>query len=159
MKRVVLIRHAKSSWEDPFGDDHARPLNDRGRRNAAAMGHWVRQHAYVPDQILCSDAARTQETARLLNLGPPVTLEPSLYHAAPDTMLQLLEGSAAQSVALIGHNPGMAILARHLIADHPDHPRFGDYPTCAVTVIDFEGMIGPHTGRCTDFIIPRDLPT
>lgn len=158
MTRVILIRHAKSSWEDPFGDDHARPLNVRGRANANAMGAWLKQMGYLPDVILSSDAERTQETATRLGFSAPITLRPELYHASPDTMLAALQSAQANTVAMIAHNPGMAMLAGALVELRPDHPRFGDYPTCAVTVIDFTTQIAPHMGRCVDFKIPRELP-
>lgn len=158
MTRVILIRHAKSSWDDPFGDDRVRPLNDRGRANATAMGAWLRAQGYRPETVLCSNATRTQQTAQRLAFDAPVTRDAALYHASPDTMLQALQAATGATIAMIAHNPGMAILVSHLVELRPDHPRFADYPTCAVTVLDFAGPIGPHLGHCTAFMIPRDLP-
>lgn len=155
--RVILIRHAKSSWDDPFADDHARVLNKRGMANATAMGDWLRAQGFVPDQILCSDATRTRQTADRLALDAPITFDAAFYHAAPDTYLQALQSTDAACVALIGHNPGIGLLAKGLVELRPEHPRFTDYPTCAVTVIDFSGPIASHTGNCIAFQIPREL--
>ena len=68
-KRLILIRHAKSSWSDPFADDHARVLNKRGIASARAVGAWLAENDYVPQMILCSDSARTQETADTADNG------------------------------------------------------------------------------------------
>ena len=159
-KRLILIRHAKSSWSDPFADDHARSLNKRGRESARAIGGWLNENDYEPQMILCSDATRTQETAELitpyLSTPPKLRLSRRLYHAAPDTMMELLRKESAEVVAVIGHNPGIGMLANAVVRTPPAHPRFHDYPTCATTVIDFtEGFA--RQGNCVDFVVPRDL--
>ncbi|MEL6682241.1 MAG: histidine phosphatase family protein [Pseudomonadota bacterium] len=164
-KRLILIRHAKSSWNDPFADDHARILNKRGRASAQAVGKWLAANCYVPQRILCSDASRTQETAELilpaLSPAPELRLTGRLYHAAPDTIIDLIKREVADTVAVIAHNPSIGMLANALVTVPPDHHRFGDYPTCATTVIDFEIDCWPNIerrgGSCRDFIVPRDL--
>jgi phosphohistidine phosphatase len=159
-QRLILIRHAKSSWGDPFADDHARPLNDRGRASATAVGRWLADQGYLPEIVLCSDAARTQETAGLimpeLHRTPDLRLLPSLYHAAPGTILDVAQRETADVVAVIGHNPGIGMLANLLVTNPPSHPRFHDYPTCATTVIDFADRIS-RKGTCIAFTVPRDL--
>ena len=163
--RLILIRHAKSSWDDPFGDDHARVLNKRGRASAEAIGQWLAEQGYVPDTVLCSDAARTQETAErilpTLTPAPDLQLSGHIYHAAPDTILDLIKQQSASTVAVIGHNPGIGMLANALVKSAPEHRRFNDYPTCATTVIDFKvgtwADIKPQTGDCNAFVVPRDL--
>ncbi|WP_322890505.1 MULTISPECIES: SixA phosphatase family protein [unclassified Yoonia] len=163
---LILIRHAKSSWDDPFADDHARVLNARGRAAAPAISAWLAAQGHVPDVVLCSDAARTQETAALilphLAPAPDLQLVPALYHASPDTMLDLLQKQTARRIAMIGHNPGIAMFADGMIERRPAHPRFGDYPTCATCVIRFDAdrwdRAAPRSGRCTAFITPADLP-
>ncbi|WP_375255228.1 histidine phosphatase family protein [Yoonia sp.] len=156
-KRLILIRHAKSSWDDPYGDDHARVLNKRGRTSAQAIGAWLAEKGYLPEVLLCSDAARTRETAELaLPQMAPQLLE-KLYHAAPDTILELVQKQTAHTVAVIGHNPGLGIFANALVNAAPEHRRFSDYPTCATTVIDFADEVAPRAGTCVDFIVPRDL--
>lgn len=163
--RLVLIRHAKSSWDDPFGDDHARVLNNRGRASAQAIGVWMAQEGYCPDVVLCSDATRTVETAELimgsLAAQPNLQLSGRIYHASPDTILDLIHQQTAKTVAVIGHNPGIGMLANALVKKAPKHNRFNDYPTCASTVIDFNAQAWteakPRKGTCSAFVVPRDL--
>ena len=163
--RLILIRHAKSSWDDPFADDHARVLNKRGRKSADAVGQWLREKGYLPDQLLSSDSARTKETTERLMAGWPTPPEPrflpALYHADPGTLLETLQGATGDSVALIAHNPGIGSFASLMVATPPDHARYTDYPTCATAVIDFDAdawtEVRPGTGRVTDFIVPREL--
>ncbi len=163
--RLILIRHAKSSWDDPFSDDHARVLNTRGRASATAMGIWLAAQAYVPDIMVCSDAARAQETADLIRPAfdrPPVLrLSKPLYHASPDTVLAVIGRETAGTVAIVGHNPGIGMLANMLVGKPPKHHRFTDYPTCATTVIDFPvsawSEVKPRSGVCEAFVVPRDL--
>ncbi|EBA11945.1 SixA phosphatase family protein [Roseobacter sp. CCS2] len=163
--RLILIRHAKSSWSDPFGDDHERTLNKRGRASATAIGEWMAQEGYLPDTVLCSDAARTRETAALilsaLDPEPRLQLSGRIYHAAPDTILEMVQKQTDQTIAVVGHNPGIGMLANGLVRSAPDHRRFSDYPTCASTVIDFDigkwTEVQPRTGQCKAFVVPRDL--
>lgn len=164
MSRLILIRHAKSDWSEPL-PDHDRSLNRRGRHAAVAIGDWLAQHGFLPDLALCSTALRAVETWQRLSARLPGPVETrflgALYHAAPGTMLTTLrrEGRGG-CVAMIGHNPGIGALAAALVANPPDHPRFADYPTAATTVIDFDADwpdITPGSGRCTAFVVPRDL--
>lgn len=163
--RLILIRHAKSSWDDPFADDHARVLNARGHVSADAIGRWLLGNGYLPELILCSDSARTRETAERLVADwpqvPRLDVLSRLYHADPDTLLEVLQGAVTTPVAMIAHNPGIGAFATGMVARTPDHARFGDYPTCATAVIDFDvdrwSDIRPGMGRVVDFIVPRDL--
>jgi phosphohistidine phosphatase len=163
--RLILIRHAKSSWSDPFGDDHERVLSKRGQASAKAIGEWMAQEGYLPDTVLCSDAARTQETAELilaaLDPKPRLQLSGRIYHAAPDTILEMIQKQTEQTIAVIGHNPGIGMLANGLVQSAPEHHRFSDYPTCASTVIDFDNdrwiEVQPGKGQCKAFVVPRDL--
>jgi len=113
----VLLRHAKSSWEDPLLDDFDRPLAKRGRKAAKRVGAWLRQHEVRPDLVLCSESVRTRETLELIlpSLGcePAITYERRLYLADADGLLARIQQVAddVRSVLLIGHNPGMQELA------------------------------------------------
>jgi phosphohistidine phosphatase len=164
-QRLILIRHAKSSWDDPFTEDHARVLNPRGRRAAKAIGTWLRDKGYLPDAILSSDSARTTETVTRLQAGwaDPVTVTylPDLYLATPRALLAVLRTAAARRVALVAHNPGIGEFAGAMAADVPPHPKFHQYPTGAATIMDFDVSdwrgAAPGTGRVVDFIVPRDL--
>lgn len=163
--RLILIRHAKSAWDDPFADDHARVLNARGRESATAVGAWLTERGYRPEQILSSDSARTTETVKRITSGwdpaPEITYLPALYHAAPMQLLETLRAATARVVALVAHNPGIGSFAGSMVTTPPEHPRFFDYPTCATTVMDFDiekwNDAAPGKGRVVDFIVPRDL--
>ncbi|WP_305968054.1 MULTISPECIES: histidine phosphatase family protein [unclassified Mameliella] len=160
MKHLILIRHAKSDWSHGL-PDHDRPLNKRGRRAAPAIGGWLREKGYLPDDILCSTATRTRETLALLEINAPVRFEPALYHAAPETMLETLRSAQGDSVMMLGHNPGIAEFAERLLHEAPMHPRFAAYPTCATLVARFDiddwRSLHPGTGKATAFVVPRDL--
>ena len=163
--RLILIRHAKSAWDDPLADDHARVLNDRGRRSATAIGQWLAERGHVPDICLCSDAARTRETWDRIaaELPGPVPLRQmaELYHAGSQRLLGILRRASAETVALVGHNPGIGDLANAVLRDRASHPRFGDYPTGATAVIDFDvedwAEVGLRSGALVDFVVPREL--
>jgi phosphohistidine phosphatase len=160
---LILMRHAKSSWDDFNQPDHARPLNKRGRSSAQALGKWLMLQALLPEETLCSTAERTRETLdRLLLPNAPNTryLE-DLYHATADTMLRTLRSATHPTVLMIGHNPGIAYFAEQLAAKAPAHPRFHDYPTAATTIFQFElntwKDVQYGAGDVVDFVIPREL--
>ncbi len=160
MKQLILVRHAKSDWNQDLPDHH-RPLNPRGRDAAPAIGAWLRKNGYLPDEVLCSTAARTRETLELLDVTAPTRFERALYHAAPETMLEILKSAQGDSVMMLGHNPGIAEFAEEMLQAPPDHPRFAAYPTCATLVarfsIDDWSRLQPHSGTAQAFIVPRDL--
>ncbi|MFY0616735.1 SixA phosphatase family protein [Shimia sp.] len=163
-RTLILTRHAKSSWDDPLQPDHARPLNKRGRTAARALGGWLETQGYLPQELLCSSAARTRETwARMRLLPQEQRYEDSLYLAGPDTLLQVLHTAQAATVMLIAHNPGIATLASLLASTTPKHPRFFDYPTGATTVFQFDqatwGDVRFGTGQVIDFIVPKEIDT
>lgn len=170
MSRLILLRHAKSSWADPETLDHDRPLNARGRAAAALMGGWLAKRNDIPDHVLLSDSARTIETWALartaLPQAPEGALTPRLYHAAPETMLSVLRTAPASAhcVLLIGHQPGISALARKLSngSAPPACTRaFTRFPTGAAAVLDFE--IADWTqaewggARFTAFAAPREI--
>ncbi|RYG92596.1 histidine phosphatase family protein [Loktanella sp. IMCC34160] len=163
--RLILTRHAKSSWDDPLAEDHARVLNARGRASATAIGKWLTSNGYLPQEVLCSDAVRTAETWALIaaELPDPPQAEyfHRLYHAPATRMLATLAMAGADTVLMVGHNPGIGDFASGLAATPPAHPRFHDYPTAATTIFDFDADswadVRPGTGRVVDFTTPRDL--
>lgn len=164
-KRLILTRHAKSSWDDPLMSDHDRPLNDRGKAAAADLGEWLASRGYVPEQVLCSDALRTRKTwsgcAPALPGTPILDLKPALYNAGPDVMLAVLRHASANVVMVIGHNPGIAEFAHRIVARAPLNPEFQRYPTGATLVVDFAvdswDQINWGSGSVDDFIIPREI--
>lgn len=160
MKTLILTRHAKSSWTHP-GPDHDRPLNDRGRRSATAIGDWLRTKGYVPDQVLSSSSQRTRETYDLLGFPISPDWQRQLYLADPMTMFAALRHAKGDTVLMLGHNPGIAFFAEQLLASPPDHSRFDDYPTCATLIARFNiatwAEVTPNCGTAVDFVIPREL--
>lgn len=165
MKRLILMRHAKSSWSDPDQRDMDRPLNNRGRRDAPEIGKWLRAQGYRPDAALISSAVRTRQTwTGLTESLPacPADFQEPLYHGSATTMLLALrKAGAAGCVLMLGHQPGIGDFARRLLEEPPQDDEFDKYPTAAVSVIDFGcddwRDVDWRTGRLTDFMIPRRL--
>lgn len=161
--RLILTRHAKSSWGDSDLDDFDRVLNERGRLSATALGVWLCESGYVPQEVLCSAAARTRETWELIAQGlgtaPSLRLSHGLYHASAASMIAELRTAKASTVMMIGHNPGIGTLASRLVRSAPKHPKFGPYPTAATTIIDFDidRWSEVERGECVGFVVPRDL--
>ena len=124
MKRLLILRHAKSSWTDSSITDWQRPLNERGLRDAPRAGEWLREHSRVPDLIITSDAVRARTTAELVarsaGYAREIVVEPSLYLATPDTVLALLNDvkEPTASVMIVGHNPGLEDLVAMLSGEH-----------------------------------------
>jgi phosphohistidine phosphatase len=169
-RRLLLLRHAKAAWPDV--PDNERPLSDRGRRDAPAIGRWLQSSGYVPDIVLCSTASRTRETWELLaaelDAAPPVRYEQRIYEATALSLLHLLReaGNGYRTVLLIGHNPGIVELAIGIaqMADGPageplDRVRV-KFPTAAAAVLEFEGEwadLTPGEVRMTDFTVPKEV--
>ncbi len=177
MRQLLLLRHAKSAWDDPKLSDHARPLNARGRASARAMGLRMRELDLAPDLVLVSSARRTLQTLEALTPWDETPLvEPmdALYLASARAMLDVIHNvtETVRSILLIGHNPGMHELAM-MLADPASPGRHGGmaqdmwarlsegYPTGALaefTVAGPWGTLGEGGGRLQQFIAPRDLP-
>jgi phosphohistidine phosphatase len=151
MRRLYLLRHAKSSWDDETLADHDRPLSARGRRAADAIGRYLREHGIEPELVLCSSSARTRET--LARIGLSGELERDLYGASASELLARLRAlpPSLESVLLIGHNPGMHDLALALTGEPRDK-----YPTGALAVIELDDWTA-RSGRMIDLIRPREL--
>jgi phosphohistidine phosphatase len=129
LKTLLLLRHAKSSWANPALDDHQRPLNERGRRDAPRMGNVVRVRRLSPDVIISSDAVRARLTAEAVaetaGCAAKILLDPRLYHAGPDSIIAVLQtvpDARAETVMIVGHNPGLEGLIARLTGEHADLP-------------------------------------
>lgn len=163
--RLILTRHAKSSWDDPMLDDHDRPLNKRGRTSAKAVGKWLAEKHCAPDEVMVSTAERTRETWKHIAKSLPDAPKPAylsqLYHAEPEGMLHILRTATGKTVMMVGHNPGMAFFAQGLVHRPPVDSRFERYPTGATTIIEFDveswDKLVWRTGTVVDFIAVRDL--
>jgi phosphohistidine phosphatase len=168
--RLLIFRHAKAEKALPGMRDRDRPLNPRGRKEAAHMGGYMAHHELVPDRVLVSPSRRTRETwdglASALTGRIPVDFEDRLYDASVHGIMALLREIAAGTRALlvVGHNPGLHEIARTLIAagDVEVRERLNEgLPTCGLAVIDFPGddweKLHPHSGRLERFVTPRLL--
>src|SRR4029453_13055401 len=128
MKTLLVLRHAQSGWNDSALDDHERPLNKRGRRDAPRMGELVRQYGLIPDVVLSSDAVRARLTAetvaRAAGYAGKILLDPQLYMASPADILSLLPTvrENAETVMIVGHNPGLEKLVEQLTGERQDLP-------------------------------------
>jgi len=128
MKTLLVLRHAKSSWNDPALDDQERPLNKRGRRDAPRMGELVRECGLIPDVIISSDAVRARLTAEAVaeaaRYAGEILLDPRLYLACPADILSLLTTvrENAGTVMIVGHNPGLETLVEQLTGERQDLP-------------------------------------
>jgi phosphohistidine phosphatase len=170
MRSLLLLRHAKSSWDEPELADVDRPLAPRGRKGAPLIAHWLDHERLTPDLVLCSPARRVQETWALMRpvLGegiPSKTLR-SLYLAGPSRLLGVLRRTPddVQTLLLIGHNPGLAALAVGLsgVGREQALARMAKkFPTGALAVIGFDAeqwsTIGVGGGKLEAFVRPKDL--
>lgn len=171
MLRLLLLRHAKSSWTDPGLDDHDRPLSPRGLKSVPLVGRFMRTQKLVPDLVLCSPARRARETWKLasaeLRSAPRLLMEDALYDFGNGgRILDTVRAKAdtAKSVMVVGHNPSIERLAQRLIGkgDAKLRKRLNEkYPTGALAVISFEtddwGNIEDGKGTLAFFARPRDL--
>ena len=139
MKTLLLVRHAKSSWDHPGTPDHDRPLNDRGLRDAPVMGRRLAERGVAPDVILSSTAVRARTTAELiadaLGFGAErVITDERLYAASADEVLRVIGelDPEVTSAIVVGHNPETASLA-HRFSDE-----IHEMPTCAVAEFTFD---------------------
>ncbi|HKK35134.1 MAG TPA: histidine phosphatase family protein [Paracoccaceae bacterium] len=165
MRRLVLMRHAKSSWDDPALSDRARPLNRRGRLAAALMGALLREDDLVPDAALLSPALRVQETWAQLGLDAPAETAEALYMADPETQLAALRAApdAARTLLMLGHEPGTTAFLRKLSdGTEPAGCRraWGKVPTAALAVVELDvdwADAAFGAGRFRRFVAPKDL--
>lgn len=169
MLRLMLLRHAKSSW--PSGvQDAERPLSDRGEAAARLMGAYMAHHALIPDRVVCSLARRTRDTWTRVSAQLPAAVDTvfdgRLYAAARQGLLSVVrdQDHAARTLLVLGHNPGMQEAAEWLIAagDVELRERLREkFPTAALAVIDFAldkwSRVHERAGRLERFVTPRTV--
>ena len=172
MRKLFLLRHAKSSWDDTALEDFDRPLNGRGRKDAKRMGQYMADQAIRPGIALVSGATRTRATWEMVEPhleGVPVTIEAELYEAGKSRLLTRLRSldEHMDSALLIGHNPGIGRLAEILV-DHHGEPALlaelaAKFPTGALAVIELDiahwGELEAGRGKLLAFVRPKDLET
>ncbi|MFH0517785.1 SixA phosphatase family protein [Streptomyces sp. M41] len=167
LRRLVVLRHAKSAWPDGVAD-HERPLAPRGRRDAPAAGRILAAVDCLPDLALCSTAVRARETWELASAQwgtpPPVRLEPRVYAAeVPDLLSVVHEVSPeVETLLLIGHNPGLEELVLDLAGDGLDDTLDEvrtKFPTAAIAVLAWYGAtwraLAPGTALLTGVMVAR----
>ena len=158
--RLTLVRHAKSSRDDPGLEDFLRPLNDRGKRDAPEMGRRLRESGIQPDLIVASPAKRAIKTARLIagELCPDAEVleAPGIYEATAGELLKLVQGlpEEKRDVMLVGHNPGISDFAHLFLRNVIEN-----VPTCGVVRLAFDAQhwrdISPQRATMLLFDYPR----
>lgn len=168
MRRLMILRHAKSGYPDGV-EDHERPLAQRGREAAPCMAAYMAGELLLPDAAVVSTALRTRQTFALVAsaLGnPPHRFERRIYEAPSDQLMRVVAETpdSTPSLLLVGHNPGCAELAARLTG-------FGDryafarmttkYPTCGLAVLDLDveswADIVERCGRLERFVTPASI--
>lgn len=159
MKTLFLVRHAKSSWDDPSLADHERPLNDRGKRDAPKMGERLARRGVTADLILSSSAVRALTTARIIaeKIGydpKSIVADRRIYGAQVSTLLYLIQelDDEHERVMLFGHNPELTELAHRFSGD------IGDMPTCAVVELTFDTPRWADIVTCRPVAVRFDSP-
>ena len=173
---LMLLRHAKSAWPDDLAD-HERPLAPRGRRDAPAVGRWLRTSGHVPELVVCSTARRARETWELalakLGASPAVSYEERVYRATSAELLSMARQTPpdVRNLLIVGHDPAMRALTLDLATDL-DGGRSAagaasaldrvqaKFPTAAIAVLAFTSGwpdLGPGQARLEDFVRPADL--
>jgi phosphohistidine phosphatase len=167
--RLFVLRHAKSSWEDPGMGDHERPLAPRGHRAVKVLKQYMEGNRITPGQVLCSPARRTRETLEGIEPGGEWLIEPELYDASCDGVLERLRRvpDEVESVMVVGHNPAMQMLVLRLCGGggpagdgSPLAQVQRKFPTGGLATLTFEGSwseLGPGGARLEAFVRPKAL--
>lgn len=161
MKKLTLIRHAKSDWSDPVIKDFDRPLNSRGHRVAPKMGVKLHELGFTPGLLVSSPAARAKRTTQYLVEQlkfdlTEVQYDEELYDASVRILLSMVNKlpDDLEHVAFVGHNPTLTYLTEYLTGDE-----VGNLPTCSVVQMDFDidtwQAVSKDTGRISNYIYPR----
>jgi phosphohistidine phosphatase len=172
MRRLMLLRHAKTESEAPSGRDQDRRLDDRGRKDAAEIGNWMGRHPPFADMVMVSPAVRAHQTWEIAweamkDLAPPPQVEflPDLYGADPAQLLETIRGAVAtdpKRLMLVGHNPGMHELALALTGSGEAAGRKAlsdNLPTSGLAVFEFAvddwSEVAFRRGRLVLFVSPK----
>jgi phosphohistidine phosphatase len=171
VKKLTLLRHAKSGWDDPVARDFDRPLNARGKRAALRIGQYLRDNDLHYDHVLSSPAIRCVETIEQLAQGVGETIAPSwdkrIYLASAVSLLDVVQETDDRhdSLLLVGHNPGLEDLVLMLVPDRIDDEARDQveekFPTASLAEISFPverwDDVRPNGGTLSLFVRPRDL--
>jgi phosphohistidine phosphatase len=170
MRRLILFRHAKAEPAEMGLEDRARTLVDRGRKDAGKIGAYMKSHGLIPDRVIISPAARTQETwkftAAAFRPAPAAMTSDKLYDATPHAIFAVLKDApaSAHTLMVVAHNPGLHEVALMLIAsgDVDTRERLREkLPTAGLVIIDFAfddwDKLHPQSGRLERFVSPKSL--
>lgn len=175
MRRLMLLRHAKTETDAPSGRDQDRRLDDRGQKDAAEMGDWIATHPPVPETVLVSHAVRARQTWDIAwqamkdrVAAPQVEILPELYGADPAQILETIRTATVpadpKQLLLVGHNPGMHEAALMLMGsgDSASAKALADnLPTAGLAVLDFDvkdwGDVAYRRGKLVLFVSPKLL--
>ena len=163
MKKLFIVRHAKSSWDYPELDDYDRPLNKRGKRNAPEMGQRLAKRNIKPDVMVTSPAKRAAATARRIaeEISFPrsnIQQESLMYHGSIRNMIEVIRSTSDHSniLMIFGHNPGLTDLTNHLSGSD-----IYNIPTCGIAEIDFDiaswQEVGDGKGSLISFDYPKNI--
>jgi len=166
-KRLFVLRHAKSSWDNPGLDDHERPLAPRGQRALEVMSSHLKASGIDPQLVLCSSSRRTRETLAGIGIGGQHLIEPALYAASCDEVVNRLRElpDDVSSAMLIGHNPAVQVLVLRL-TNHDgagaEDPRRDSvkrkFPTGALATMSFEcawNELAAGRARLEEYVTPK----
>jgi phosphohistidine phosphatase len=160
MKTLILLRHAKSSWNFPHLNDYDRPLNDRGKRDAPKMAQWLSSQAINADLIISSGAVRAKNTAIAFQavLNAPLKIDDNLYHASRSKLLNLIKltDNDINGLILVSHNPGLNDLADYLLSGFSDN-----IPTTGIVSLKLDTQkwseASPENASLHFFQYPKNL--
>jgi phosphohistidine phosphatase len=160
-RQLLLLRHAKSSWDDPALSDHDRPLAGRGRKAAKLIGEHLRHQQVPVALVLCSSARRARETVELVDPPGEIQVEREIYDASADQLLERLRGlsSDVEVAMLVGHNPAIQELAIALTRGTDDLAG-RKFPTGALAMLSLAGpwqTLSPEQTELVAFITPKQL--
>ena len=160
MKTLYILRHAKSSWDNPLLADFERPLNKRGLEAVPLVGEIIYKNGFKPELFLSSPAKRAKQTAVLVRevgaIEPEIRFDERIYESSPQTLVQIISelGEQADSLLLVGHNPGLEGLIRFLTGETQT------MPTATLAVIDLNvenwAEITAECGTLKNLIRPTD---
>jgi phosphohistidine phosphatase len=170
MKRLAILRHAKSSWDDPGLDDFNRPLNERGWKAARRLGRELERRGLKFDLVLSSTSARTRETLdgvqQHFEFNAPIRFEQELYLASEGRLRSIVQaiGEQVKTPLIVGHNPGLELLLADLTTNDQRGLRrrvSGKFPTGAFAIVELPAShwaeIEPASGEIVELILPKDL--
>lgn len=157
MHELILLRHAEAEPPATSGNDRERDLSEHGRREATDAGRWLAGHSARPTRVLCSPTRRTTQTAELalaaLHEPPAIENADEIYDATPGELLALLDQHFdAESVMLVGHNPGIERLVALLVEGRSDG--FRGMPPAGLAVLYLNGSLEPASARLDAFWSP-----